>query len=173
MKTLVLNANFLPLHLVPISTIPWQDAVCLIYKDKATVIEEYDEEIHSPSTTMKIPSVIVLREYKYFKTYAKLNKYNIKLRDGFKCQYCGKTHSHKSLTVDHVLPKAKGGKNTWENLVAACKPCNASKKDKMFSPIKKPIKPTYYFLAKQLVKHEKIMNEHWKQYLGSLTKDNG
>lgn len=165
MRTLVLNADFIPLHLVPLSTITWEEAICLIYKNKATAIAEYDEEIHSPSVTMKIPSVIVLREYKYFKKFAKLNKYNIKLRDEFKCQYCGITHSHRSLTIDHVKPKAKGGPSTWENQVAACKPCNARKKDTYYSPIRKPFKPTYYDLAKKLMKHEMITNEHWKQYI--------
>jgi len=165
MRTLVLNADFIPLNLVPVSTISWQDAVCLIYKGKATAIENYDVEIHSPTTTMLKPSVIVLREYKYFKKYAKLNKFNIKLRDEFKCQYCGKQHSHRSLTIDHVKPKAKGGRNTWENQVASCKPCNAHKKDDHYSPIRKPIRPTYYDLAKKLMKHERVTNEHWKQYL--------
>lgn len=165
MKTLVLNADFIPLNLVPLSTISWQDAVCLIYKNKATAIENYDTDLHSPSTTMKMPSVIVLKEYKYFKKFAKLNKFNVKLRDGFKCQYCGKMFSHRSLTVDHVKAKAKGGKNEWTNLVAACKICNAAKKDKDYSPIRQPKRPTYYVLAKKLLEHERITNEHWKQYI--------
>lgn len=164
MRTLVLNANFIPLNLVPLSTISWQEAVCLIYKGKATAIEYYDKVVHSPSKAMQVPSVIVLKEYKHFKKFAKLNKYNIKLRDEFKCQYCGHTFSHRSLTIDHVIPKSKGGKNTWENQVAACKSCNAAKEDKDIKPIKQPKKPTYYELAKKLLRHERITNEHWKQY---------
>lgn len=165
MKTLVLNADFIPLQLVPISTIPWQDAICLIYKDKATAIEYYSKVVHSPTTAMQVPSVVVLKKYAYFQKFAKLNKYNLKLRDEFKCQYCGKTFSHKSLTVDHVKPKAAGGKFKWTNMVAACKRCNAGKKDHHYSPIKQPKKPTYYQLAKKLLKHESITNEHWKQYI--------
>lgn len=166
-KVLVLNADFIPLHIVPLSTIKWQDAVCLIYQKKATAIEYYDEEVRSPSISMKKPSVIVLKEYKYFKKYAKLNKFNIKLRDEFTCQYCGKKHSHRSLTIDHVLPKSKGGKYEWTNLVAACKQCNQAKKDDhRIVPKITPVKPTYYNLAKKLMKHESITNEHWKQYVG-------
>lgn len=165
MKTLVLNADFIPLNLVPLSTISWQEAICLIYKDKATAIDYYDKVVHSPTKAMQVPSVIVLRKYAYFKKFAKLSKYNIKLRDEFKCQYCGKTFSHHSLTIDHVTPKAKGGKNIWTNMVAACKPCNSHKKDIHFSPIKQPTKPTYYQLAQKLLKHERVTNEHWQQYI--------
>lgn len=165
MKTLVLNANFLPLHLVPLSTVSWQEAIILCYQHKATGIEFYDKEVHSPSMTMKVPSVIVLKDFKFFKAHAKLNKFNIKLRDEFTCQYCGKKHSARSLTIDHVVPKSQGGKFEWENLVAACKICNASKgNDHRIVPKHKPKKPTYFDLAKKLMKHERITNEHWAQY---------
>lgn len=166
MKTLVLNADFIPLHLVPLSTISWQEAIVLVYQQKATAIEYYDKVVRSPNMEMQVPSVVVLKDYKYFKKFAKLNKFNIKLRDGFKCQYCGKHHGHRSLTIDHVHPKSKGGDSSWENLVAACKPCNAAKKDKLsMKPKRKPFKPTYFQLAKELMKHERITNEHWAQYV--------
>lgn len=164
-KVLVLNADFIPLYLTPLSTISWQDAICLIYQQKATAIEYYDEEVRSPTTSMRIPSVIVLKEYKFFKKYAKLNKFNIKLRDEFTCQYCGKIYSHRSLTIDHVHPKSKGGGHSWTNLVAACKPCNNAKRDKQDAVKVKPYRPTYYELAKKLLKHERITNEHWDQYI--------
>jgi len=165
-KVLVLNADFIPLHLVPLSTITWQEAICLIYSNKATAIEYYDEEVSSPTISMKVPSVIVLKGYKFFKKHAKLNKYNIKLRDEFTCQYCGEVHSHRSLTIDHVHPKSKGGKTEWSNLVAACKPCNQAKKDhKHMQPKTKPYRPTYFDLAKKLLKYERVTNEHWAQYV--------
>lgn len=165
-RVLVLNADMMPLHLMPLSTVTWQEAMCLIYQEKATAIEFYPETIHSPGKEWQKPSVLVLKSYKHFKKRARLSKYNIKLRDGFHCQYCKKMFSHKALTVDHVLPKSLGGKTTWENLVAACKPCNQSKKNnKKIVPKKKPIRPTYYALAKQVVKMESIMNEAWKPYV--------
>lgn len=171
-KVLVLNADFIPLHLVPLSTISWQEAIILVYQQKATAIEYQDHFVRSPSVEMRVPSVVVLRSYKYFKKYAKLNKYNIKLRDEFTCQYCKSKRSHKSLTIDHVLPKSLGGKNSWENLVTACKTCNSSKKNnKSIIPKKMPVKPTYYDLAKKLFKFERITNEHWGQYINILKKE--
>ena len=165
-KVLVLNADFIPLNLVPLSTVSWQDAMVLLYQDKATAIEYQDAVVHTINDEFKVPSVIVLRRYAYFKKFAKLNKYNIKLRDGFKCQYCNRTFNHKSLTIDHFLPKSKGGKGTWTNLVAACKPCNYSKKnDHKITPKHKPKRPTYFQLAKKLLAHEMITNEHFKQYI--------
>ncbi len=165
-KVLVLNADFIPLNLVPLSIISWQEALILLYQDKATAIEYQEAIVHSVSAEFKVPSVIVLRKYAYFKKFAKFNKYNVKLRDEFKCQYCGKTFSHKSLTIDHVLPKSMGGKLTWENSVAACKHCNHSKKNNSsVKPKYKPRKPTYFQLAKKLLKHEKITNEHFRQYI--------
>jgi len=165
-KVLVLNADFIPLHLVPLSTITWQEAICLIYQQKATAIEYTDEVVRSVDSEMKVPSVVVLKGYKYFKKKAKLNKYNIKLRDEFTCQYCGTVHSHRSLTIDHVHPKSKGGSGEWSNVVAACKPCNQRKKDdNKMKPIHAPYRPTYYDLAKKLLKHERVTNEHWAQYI--------
>jgi len=172
-KVLVLNADMMPLHMMPLSTISWQDAMCLIYQQKATAIEFYPDIIHSPGKYIddkpkawQKPKVVILKNYKYFKKYAKLSKYNIKVRDGFKCQYCNKMFSHKALTVDHVMPKSMGGKHSWINLVAACKPCNQSKKNNhKIVPKKKPIKPTYYFLVKQIIKLEMNINEAWQQYI--------
>jgi 5-methylcytosine-specific restriction endonuclease McrA len=164
-RTLVLNADFIPLHLVPLSTVPWQDAMVLIFQGKATAIQNYSDFARTPNTEYKIPSVIVLKNYKHFNKKAKLNKFNIKLRDEFTCQYCGKVHSHKALTIDHVMPKSKGGKNSWDNLVTACKPCNHSKKNKSYSPLKKPVAPTYFDLAKKLYKYESVRNNDWLPYL--------
>ena len=165
-KVLVLNADFIPLNLVPLSTTTWQEAICLIYSGKAPAIEYYEDEVNSPSISMKVPSVIVMKSYKYFKKRAKLNKFNIKLRDEFRCQYCGSTFNHKSLTIDHVVPKSKGGSFSWDNLVAACKPCNQDKKDhSKMKPKLPPYRPTYYDLAKKLLSHERVTNEHWKQYI--------
>lgn len=169
-KVLVLNADFLPLHLMPLSTISWQEALILIYQQKATAIDYYDDTIRSASgEEHRLPSVLVLKNYKFFKHKAKYSKYNVKLRDGFRCQYCGERHSHRSLTVDHVLPRSKGGKTGWNNIVAACKPCNQAKKNnEKVVPKKKPKTPTYYELAKKLLAEERITNEHWQQYVEAM-----
>lgn len=170
LKVLVLNADFIPLNLVPISTIHWQKAFKLTVEGLAVPIKYYkDEVVHTVDSEYPVPSVIVLKKYKQFKKHAKWSKFNVKLRDNFKCQYCGKTHSSKSLTIDHVHPKAAGGKHSWTNSVAACKPCNQLKKDHLhMKPLRKPIRPTYYELAKKLLKHNTIRRSEWREYVQHL-----
>jgi 5-methylcytosine-specific restriction endonuclease McrA len=105
--------------------------------------------------------------------HAKWSKYNIKLRDEFHCQYCNKRFSSRSLTIDHVNPKASGGKHSWTNLVAACKPCNQKKKHHLIMmPLHKPIRPTYYQLAKKMLKEKSITNPDWKDYTKHLEGKN-
>lgn len=165
-RVLVLNSDYTPLSLVPLSTISWNDAVTLVYKGNAAVLDSYDREIRSVTTSMKIPSVIVLRDFKKIKHSPRYSKFNVKLRDSFVCQYCGGKRSNRSLTVDHVLARAHGGKTTWQNSVAACRPCNANKRDrKDIVPKEKPKKPTYYELAKKYVELNQIKNSKWLKYL--------
>jgi len=165
MKCLVLNADFIPLHLVPLSTISWQEAMCLWLQDKAVPIAYHDRTVRTPTKEYGVPSVLLLKSYKQFSKHAKWSKRNVKVRDNFKCQYCGKTFSERSLTIDHVIPRAKGGITSWVNTVAACKPCNAKKKDNHKKPLKKPIRPTYYNLAKKLLKREKLKHPEWAEYM--------
>jgi 5-methylcytosine-specific restriction endonuclease McrA len=166
MRTLVLNADFMPLHVMPLSTISWQEAMCLWVGKKATPICYHEKTVRTVNEEYKIPSVLVLKEYKHFTKHAKYTKVNVKIRDDFKCMYCGKTHSLRSLTIDHVLARANGGKTSWENTVAACKPCNQKKMDKNgWKPIRTPYRPTYYELAKKVVKRESVMHEDWKPYI--------
>ena len=175
LKVLVLNADFLPLNLVPISTIHWQKAFKLTVEGLAVPVKYYkDEVVHTTDTAYPVPSVIVLKNYKHFKKFAKWSKYNVKLRDEFHCQYCDTRFSNRSLTIDHVNPKAAGGKHSWTNSVAACKPCNQTKKDhRHVKPIRKPYRPTYYELAKKLLKEKQVKNPHWIEYVQYLTpKDN-
>ena len=170
LKVLVLNADFIPLNLVPISTISWQKCFKLTVEGIAVPIKYYEDEVVRTATEeFPVPSVIVLKEYKHFKKYAKWSKSNIKLRDDFKCQYCGKRFSHRSLTIDHVKPRSHGHGHSWTNSVAACKPCNQKKKnDTHIVPLRKPYRPTYYELAKKMLKHKKITNPHWADYVQHL-----
>lgn len=169
-KVLELNADFIPLNLVPLSTITWRDAFKKIVEGTAVPISFYDDEfIHTVDTAYPVPSVIVLKEFKYLKKKAKWSKGNIKLRDDYKCQYCGKRFSKNSLTIDHVKPKSHGHGHSWENSVAACKPCNQKKKNHIkMQPIRKPYRPNYYELAKKMLKYKKISNPHWDAYIGHL-----
>ena len=121
---LVLNADFRPLSYFPLSLWPWQDAVKAAFLDRVSIVAEYDEVVRSPSMEIQIPSVVVLKDYvKPAKTTA-FTRFNLFLRDEFQCQYCG---ARGDMTFDHVIPRCKGGRTTWENVVAACGPCNLRK----------------------------------------------
>ena len=121
---LVLNADFRPLSYYPLSLWPWQEAVKAAFLDRVVVVAEYDAIVRSPSLEIRIPSVVVLKDYvKPAKTTA-FTRFNLFLRDEFCCQYCG---AKEGLTFDHVIPRSRGGRTTWENVVAACGPCNLHK----------------------------------------------
>jgi len=151
-QVLVLNSSYLP-----INAISWQKAICLTYTDKAEVVLDKDEIVHSPSIDMKIPSVIRLKSYnKIPRINVNFNKKNIFLRDSYTCQYCGKKLSPNELTLDHVIPKKHGGKTNWVNIVAACENCNFFKSERTpkqagMTLLSRPKNPYYapYLLIKR------------------------
>jgi 5-methylcytosine-specific restriction endonuclease McrA len=124
---LVLNADFRPLSYYPLSLWPWQEAIKAAWLDRVDIVAEYDEVVRSPSTVIKIPSVVVLKDYVKPQKRVAFTRFNLFLRDEFCCQYCG---SKGDLTFDHVVPRARGGFTSWENVVAACAPCNLAKGSK-------------------------------------------
>ncbi len=141
---LVLNADYRPLSYLPLSVWSWQDAVKAKVLDRVDVIAEYEGTVRSPSISIKIPSVVVLRDYVRPSKSSAFTRFNLFLRDEFSCQYCGKKGE---LTFDHVLPRCRGGKTSWENVVAACSACNFRKgsRDLKSSGMrirKKPYKPS-------------------------------
>ena len=121
---LVLNADYRPLSYYPLSLWTWQDAIKAAYLDRVDILAEYDQIVHSPSTEIRIPSVVVLRDYVTPQKTVAFTRFNLFLRDGFCCQYCG---AKGDLTFDHVVPRAAGGITSWANVVAACSPCNLRK----------------------------------------------
>lgn len=125
---LVLNADYRPLSYYPLSLWPWQEAVKAAWLDRVDIIAEYDEVVHSPSTQIRIPSVVVLRDYVKPQKKVAFTRFNLFLRDEFQCQYCGSRGGN--LTFDHVIPRASGGVTSWMNVVAACSPCNLRKGSK-------------------------------------------
>ena len=121
---LVLNANYAPMMVCTAKR-----AICLEFLNKIDILASYEEKVNSPSITINLPSVIKIREFvKYDNLSLDLNRKNILLRDEHLCQYCGDKNS--PLTIDHILPKGRGGQDLWENLVTACKPCNQKKGNK-------------------------------------------
>jgi 5-methylcytosine-specific restriction endonuclease McrA len=124
---LVLNADYRPLSYYPLSLWPWQEAVKAAYLDRVDIIAEYDQVVRSPTTVIRIPSVVVLKEYVKPQRQVAFTRFNLFLRDEFCCQYCG---SRGDLTFDHVVPRVRGGITSWENVVAACSRCNLRKGSK-------------------------------------------
>lgn len=141
---LVLNADFRPLSYFPLSLWPWQEAIKAVFLDRVTILAEYDRVVRSQRMAIRIPSVVVLKDYVKPKKRVAFTRFNLFLRDEFSCQYCG---SKGELTFDHVLPRSLGGVTSWENVVAACSPCNLRKANKPLersglSLRRKPYRPT-------------------------------
>ena len=121
---LVLNADYRPLSYYPLSLWAWQDSVKAVFLERVNILSHYDKVIRSPSFEMQLPSVVCLKSYVKTANYPAFTRFNVFLRDRFRCQYCG---SPDDLTFDHVVPRARGGQTTWENVVTACSPCNLRK----------------------------------------------
>lgn len=122
-KTLLLNSWG-----VPHAVISWMDAVTLMFQRKAIVLEEYEETVSSPSTTIFVPAVLQLtNSVSGYRKNVKYSPRNVFVRDGFRCQYCGERLTMKELNRDHVLPRKQCGKTTWENIVTSCYGCNSRK----------------------------------------------
>jgi len=124
---LVLNADYRPLSYYPLSLWSWQDAVKAAWLERVDIVAEYDEVARSPSREIRIPSVVVLKDFVKPQSKVAFTRFNLFLRDEFACQYCGATGD---LTFDHVVPRAAGGITSWENVVAACSKCNLQKGSK-------------------------------------------
>lgn len=165
--TLVLNADYTPLSHFPLSTIGWQDAIRGVFQGKYDVVAEYDTIVRSQRVEMFVPSVVALREYQQIAQRVAFTRYNVFLRDKFRCQYCNEKFDTKELTYDHVIPRCKGGTSTWDNIVSACEPCNTEKgKHSEMKPIRKPKKPTLGELrTNALMFPPRFMHETWRDHL--------
>ena len=160
-KVLLLNQSYQPLM-----TLGAKRAIILSFTDKVEVLERYSVQIHSINLSLFIPSVLRLRDYvKFNKKRISLSRKNILKRDDHVCQYCNTKSNF--MTVDHIVPKDKGGKDSWENLVAACVLCNTKKGNKLLQDIsikllKKPKIPSILF---NLQRDLSNAQNSWKPYL--------
>ena len=165
---LVLNADFRPLSYYPLSLWPWQEAVKAVFLDRVTILAEYDDVVRSQRSAIRIPSVVVLKEFVRPQKRVAFTRFNLFLRDEFCCQYCG---AKGDLTFDHVVPRSRGGVTSWENVVAACSPCNLRKGDKMpaiveMFPSQKPFAPTINDLHRNgKLFPPNYLHESWLDYL--------
>lgn len=168
LPALVLNADYRPLSYYPLSLWSWQDAIKAVFLDRVHIVAEYEHEVASPSFSMKLPSVVCLKSYIKPSRHPAFTRFNVFLRDRFRCQYCG---SPDELTFDHVIPRCCGGATTWENVVAACSPCNLRKGSKLPAaakmwPLQKPYQPTVQDLH-SAGRHfpPNHLHESWMDYL--------
>jgi 5-methylcytosine-specific restriction endonuclease McrA len=163
---LVLNHSFEPLQFTNA-----RRAISLLLSGKAEPVEASPRVIRSPSVALALPAVIRLAVYirKPFLDRVAFNKKNILRRDGYTCQYCSRRG--EKLTVDHVVPRSRGGQTTWTNVVAACLRCNLLKGNRMLEEvrlrlIREPVHPQFLFSV-HLLRHPHATSflDSWRKYL--------
>jgi 5-methylcytosine-specific restriction endonuclease McrA len=168
---LVLNADFRPLSYFPLSLWSWQDAVKAVFLGRVNIVSEYDRTVRSPTFEMRLPSVISLKEYVPGTRRPAFTRFNVFLRDRFVCQYCGDDFPTQDLTFDHVIPRSRGGRTAWTNVVTACGSCNLLKGNhlprevRMF-PIFSPRQPTTFELQENGRRFPpNFLHESWRDFL--------
>ncbi|MBK19423.1 MAG: HNH endonuclease [Rhodospirillaceae bacterium] len=168
---LVLNADFRPLSYFPLSLWCWQDAVKAVFLDRVNIVAEYENSVRSPSFSMKLPSVIALKEYIPLSRKPAFTRFNVFLRDRFDCQYCGECFPVHELTFDHVVPRSRGGRTNWENVVTACSACNLRKSNKSVDesemyPMQRPHQPSTWQLQENgRAFPPNYLHESWRDFL--------
>ena len=168
---LVLNADYRPLSYFPLSLWSWHDTVKAVFLDRVNVLSEYEHKIRSPSFEMRLPSVIALKEFVLQSRRPAFTRFNVFLRDRFSCQYCAQQFRPEALTFDHLIPKSRGGKTTWENVVTACSKCNLRKGNLLpdvvkMHPINTPRSPTSFELQERgRMFPPNHLHESWRDFL--------
>ena len=127
---LVLNADYQPLSFYPLSVWPWKRALEAVIAGRVHQVATYDRMARSQRLALPLPSIVALRDYQRLDRPAPLTRWSVFLRDDFTCQFCGGRFATQDLTFDHVLPRSRGGVSRFDNLVAACAPCNLRKADR-------------------------------------------
>ncbi len=160
-NVLVLNQSFQPMSITNA-----RKAIILIYLGKAEIVEKNCEFIHSVNQKFPLPSIVRLKRYIHLpRKRIILSRKNIIKRDSHQCQYCGRRNV--PLTIDHVIPKVRGGQDTWENLVCACVQCNNRKGNRTpeeagMKLLKVPNKPSHIFFIRYTAG---TIDRRWKPYL--------
>ena len=164
--TLVLNSDYTPETLIPIRAIKWSRAIEYIWRNKAISLHDYEDwVVRSPSMSMNVPAVILRTSYTKPRRWPRLTKESLFLRDDYTCQYCG--GEDVKLTFDHVVPGSHGGHVSWENIVAACSPCNNKRgNNTKIRPAYEPYRPTVWELSEKRKKYPLVIpHESWAHYL--------
>lgn len=175
-RTLLLSQGY-----EPIKIISWQRAMTLLMLDKVDIVEQYDTEIRAMSIVVKVPAVIRLRKaFRRHTKPVKFSRVNIYARDGYRCQYCGARCTIDELTYDHVTPRSRGGRTTWENIVSCCYTCNANKANRTPGEARMalratPVRPGW-IPSVQIRVSTKSVPDAWRDYVywtGEIEHDGG
>ena len=162
---LVLNATFEPINVTAV-----RRALVLMLKGVAQAEELNHHEVHSAANAVPVPSVIRLLSYRHIPQQTRaLSRKNILLRDRNTCQFCGRVFPASELTLDHVMPRSRGGHSSWENLVACCYQCNNRKGDRTpeeagLHLVKRP-RPFTLHTSRQLMRLIGRQDAKWRKYL--------
>ncbi len=165
MPVLVLNATY-----EPVNVCAARRALVLVLKGVAAAEEESERFLVSPSRRLRVPSVIRLLEYRRIPFQGRaLSRKNILMRDRNTCQFCAKSLPAGELTLDHIIPRSRGGESTWENLVACCHPCNNRKGNRLpeeagMRLLRRPRSFTVH-TSRQLMRMMGRSDEAWRKYL--------
>ena len=167
-RTLIIDST-----MQPIKVVDWQDAILLVLKNKARVVDEYDNVlIHSASQAYKLPSILMLVSKSKRKKEMNFSKRAVFFRDNYKCAYCANRFRPTELSMDHVIPVCQGGLKSWENIVTSCRQCNSDKGGRTpeearmqlsFRPYKPNWSPSVFI---QIKKEDPVAR--WEQWVGSL-----
>jgi 5-methylcytosine-specific restriction endonuclease McrA len=163
-QVLVLNAGYEPLSLVSV-----RRAVVLLLREKAELLEATQQLLYSANQTMPEPLVIRLVHYvRLPHRRVPPTRVAIMLRDAYVCQYCGEKPGQLQLTVDHIVPRSRGGGHSWTNLVTACKRCNQRKgnltvEEVGMAPLRKPFEPSYVALV---LLSNPVAADRWERLMG-------
>lgn len=159
-RALVLNASYEPLCVVPC-----RRAAVLVLAHKADMVHDTGEALHSEHLAVPIPSVIRLRHFVKvpYHRRAPLSRRSVFARDAHRCQYCGVA----AESIDHVIPRSKGGGHTWDNVVAACRPCNVRKRDRLLDETSMVLRrrPAAPIALTWVVVAVGTVPQHWEPYL--------
>lgn len=181
-RVLVLNKSWIPVNITTVKR-----AICLLYSGLARVVhpktyETYDFEqwqkqktkcyLRGVTSDIPVSEIIVLRRYNELRTRHRVpfSRVNLLKRDGHTCQYCGQKDKGSQLTIDHIVPRSRGGTTSWQNCVTACSPCNRRKGDRLLHELgyklrKQPTMPVWAFEV------DPAENEAWEAFTnGKKTK---
>lgn len=178
---LVLNKSFFPVHVTSLKR-----AICMLYRGVAKAVDEqyqsfdfhswselsaamHQESIGLVDKVIRVPRVILLSAYDHLpKRDIRFSRLNIMIRDGYTCQYCSRRLKRSQLNLDHVIPRSRGGKTTWENVVVSCLVCNCKKggrtpREAGLKILRKPFRPNAFPLSMLISK--RTLHEAWRPYL--------